>query len=198
MQEHSSNLTEEQKNRICCAVDCNKLSQHLLMDAVQNPEMPLRFVIRATLVEQLNSHQTFDVVLADPSSKPQGNYATLGAILQHDAALRYSTQLKKTMEATSARIISLEHELTSMKKRLRESGNKMEVLDSTRSASCRFSWESKKGDVAKKAGTSPPLERPCTSITTPKTGKSFSQKLMSGLKNAFWMSKANVLNENLD
>ncbi|KAJ8645316.1 hypothetical protein MRB53_007064 [Persea americana] len=197
LKEHSCNLTEEQKNRICCAVDCNKLSQHLLMDAVQNPEMPLRFVIRAMLVEQLNTRHTFDIASIDPTSKPQNNCATLGAILQRDAAVRYNAQLKATMEATSARIISLEHELISMKKRLHESGKKSEVLDSTKSASCRFSWEVKKGDMGMKAATSPPMER-ARSITTPRTGKSFSQKLMSGLKNAFWTSKANVLNSNLD
>lgn len=185
LEEHNGKLTEDQKVRICASVDCNKLSQPLLMHVVQNPKMPLRFAIRAMLAEQLTTRQSVYSVTATTNclSKPHNSNKcmTLGAILQRDAALRQATQLKTTMEVTSARIISLERELMSMKKRLLDSNNKREMLESTRSASFRFSWEDKKERCER--ALSPTWEK--TSSATFKNGMSLSQKLLGGLKSVF-------------
>ncbi|KAM0890628.1 hypothetical protein ACQ4PT_026913 [Festuca glaucescens] len=53
---HKGRLTEEEKSRLCYNVNCGKPSHHLLMHLVQNPFLPLRFVVQAMLVEQLHSH----------------------------------------------------------------------------------------------------------------------------------------------
>lgn len=98
--------------------------------------MPLRFVVRAMLIEQLNTRRTIltaatdhhtlpllqlqhhdDVSKFDPSGPP---VTTLGSLLQRDTMLRQSAQLKATMAATSTRIKTLEAELNGMKKLLDE------------------------------------------------------------------------------
>ncbi|XP_056161108.1 BTB/POZ domain-containing protein At3g49900 [Syzygium oleosum] len=157
LMEHGGKMTEERKAQICNTVDCTKLSMDLLLHAVQNPRMPLRFVVRAMLVEQLRTR--LHVVHArdrrqqppppqQPSSSNKrrskdGDAAdTLGTILQRDAAVCHGAQLKAAMEATSSRIQSLERELTGMRRTLRESTSEKPrgaaMIDSARSASFHY------------------------------------------------------------
>jgi hypothetical protein len=146
MQNHKGKLTEEEKGRLCYNINCTKLSQHLFMHLVQNPRLPLRFVVQAMLVEQLHSHHSMLLshhhhaaapALAPgsgPILKPSlsGGFAgggaavdaasmTLGDILQRDAALRQSAHIRASMQATSLRIETLERELASLRSRLRRS-----------------------------------------------------------------------------
>lgn len=58
LENHKGKLTEEEKSRLCYNVNCGKLSHHLFMHLVQNPRLPLRFVVQAMLVEQLHSHHS--------------------------------------------------------------------------------------------------------------------------------------------
>ncbi|KAF0893933.1 hypothetical protein E2562_031855 [Oryza meyeriana var. granulata] len=58
LENHRGKLTEEEKSRVCYNVNCTKLSHHLFMHLVQNPRLPLRFVVQAMLVEQLHSHHS--------------------------------------------------------------------------------------------------------------------------------------------
>lgn len=120
-------MTEEQKVEICDSIDCNKLSSGFLLHIVQNPRMPLRFMIRAMLAEQLHTRSS---IFSTGKTNNNNNHhhhhnasedpVTLGAILQRDEALREAVQLKAAMGATSLRIQSLENELDGMKKRLEE------------------------------------------------------------------------------
>ncbi|KAG2646539.1 hypothetical protein PVAP13_2KG514805 [Panicum virgatum] len=149
LENHKGELTEEDKGRLCYNVNCTKLSQHLFMHLVQNPRLPLRFVVQAMLVEQLHSHHS--MLLSHhhhhhhhhaapapgpppaPVLKPSlsgafsgglaGNAAsmTLGDILQRDAALRQSAHIRASMQGTSLRIETLERELASLRTRLRHS-----------------------------------------------------------------------------
>ncbi|OEL23762.1 hypothetical protein BAE44_0015219 [Dichanthelium oligosanthes] len=144
-QNHKGKLTEEDKGRLCYNVNCTKLSQHLFMHLVQNPRLPLRFVVQAMLVEQLHSHHSMLLNhhhAATPAPRPPpaapilkpslsgafsggvtGDAAsmTLGDILQRDAALRQSAHIRASMQATSLRIETLERELASLRTRLRRS-----------------------------------------------------------------------------
>jgi hypothetical protein len=133
---------------LCYNVNCTKLSQHLFMHLVQNPRLPLRFVVQAMLVEQLHSHHTMllshhhqqaaapaPTRSAAPLLKPslsgvfRGGVAvtgedasmSLGDILQRDAALRQSAHIRASMQATSLRIETLERELAGLRTRLRRS-----------------------------------------------------------------------------
>ncbi|KAL5988213.1 hypothetical protein ACLOJK_035976 [Asimina triloba] len=184
LKEHTGSLTEEQKIRICAVVDCDKLSQHLLMRAVQNPIMPLRFVIRAMLVEQLNTRRSvYSAAACAPQTqahthKLHSDCITLGTILHRDAAVRHIAQLKASMEATSERIVSLEHDLTQMRKQLQESEKRRAMLESTRSASFRFSWEDRREKREKRMP-----------LPNPRNSKSLSKILIAGLRNMFHASK---------
>ena len=138
MKENSlGELTEEQKTRICICIDCTKLSTSTLADCVQNPRMPLRFVVRAVLVEHLNTRHS--IASAAPSAGSQQHHQlqfqnkterhrrstepislALGDLLQRDAALHQTAQLRAAMDATNARIQSLEKELRGLNKVLLE------------------------------------------------------------------------------
>ncbi|KAK6923142.1 BTB/POZ domain [Dillenia turbinata] len=146
-EEHNGKITEEQKSQACSSINCNKLSPQILVHAVQNPRMPLRFLVRSMLVEQLNTRCSIVSATSancyhhhhDPhpnsnkkkKKKQQTDDAiTLGAILQRDAALSQVAQLKAAMEATNSRIKSLENDLNGMKNLLHESERKLSILDS--------------------------------------------------------------------
>ncbi|KAI3511951.1 hypothetical protein L1887_19112 [Cichorium endivia] len=51
-------MTEEEGSKICNYIACSNLSPEILMHAVQNPRMPLRFVVQAMFVEQLNTRRS--------------------------------------------------------------------------------------------------------------------------------------------
>lgn len=133
LKEHTGKLTEEDRTEICSFVDCNKLSSHLLMHAVQNPRMPLRFIVRAMLLEQLNTRRAiFSAAQRRQNSTHHNQRApTLGSILHRDAALRQVAQLKAAMDATTSHLQNLETNLDGVKKLLTESarfptGNSLE------------------------------------------------------------------------
>ncbi|XP_062101813.1 BTB/POZ domain-containing protein At3g49900 isoform X1 [Humulus lupulus] len=231
---HNGKMTEDQKSQICSCIDCDKLSPTLLVEAVQNPIMPLRFLVRAMLVEQLNTRHRIISTATTTTTKPFSNnhrrrhsdtppVTTLGALLQRDAALRQNSQLKASLDATTLRIQSLEEELSGMKKLLRDShldrdlaagGGTRRITDhgqeSARSASFHFGAENKvaKGDKPaassasfrlfsggeKARATSTSMSSSCkgsNSSSTPRS-KKISERLMSGLKKAFWVRSSDI------
>ncbi|CAM0906531.1 unnamed protein product [Alopecurus aequalis] len=151
LENHKGKLTEEEKSRLCYNVNCGKLSHHLFMHLVQNPRLPLRFVVQAMLVEQLHSHHSMLLaqqhhaaapVSAAPLPLPPGLLKrsisgafssavaaaagdaasmTLGDILQRDAVMRQSAHIRASMEVTGHRIDTLERELAGLRCRLRRS-----------------------------------------------------------------------------
>ncbi|KAL9229837.1 hypothetical protein vseg_005262 [Gypsophila vaccaria] len=150
-------MSEDQRTQITRSIDCSILSTPLLMHAVQNPRMPLRFVVQAMLVEQLNTHRSIYSALntnAAASFSPRAHHdfpsespATLGAILERDAALRQVAHLRSAIDTTSSKIQNLEKELSVMKKLLgekqkekqAETGDILLLENGRRSTSCRFS-----------------------------------------------------------
>lgn len=112
LQEYGGKITEDQTAQLCNTVDCTTLSPPLLMHAVQNPQMPLRFVVQAMFVDQLNTRR----VIASASSD---NHRTRR---RHHRPPK-PAPLQATMDATSFRILSLEKELEEMKMLLHESVN---------------------------------------------------------------------------
>lgn len=137
-------MTEEQKIRLCNYIDCTMLSSQALLHAVQNPRMPLRFVVQAMFIEQLNTRRSLFSAANHHNHNPQSeDSATLTALIQRDAALRQVAQLKAAISTTNSRIQSLERELSAMRKCLQESENNRNALNSRRSQSFRFSSENK-------------------------------------------------------
>ncbi|ONI02777.1 hypothetical protein PRUPE_6G221500 [Prunus persica] len=168
---YNEKITEDEKTQICSSIDCSKLSPQVLLDAVQNPIMPLRFIVRAMLIEQLNTRRTIisaaaAAVAADhtqiqphdhhdnkKSIEPTGEATTLGSLLQRDTMIRQSAQLRATMAATSSRIQSLEEELNGMKKLLDECHEKKEnsilLEDGRRSASFHYGTHENSNKITK-------------------------------------------------
>lgn len=212
LKKNPGNITEEQKFRICNYIDCTTLSSQLLMHAVQNPRMPLRFLVQAMYVEQLNTRRSI-ISAANHRSRTdqehQINYqshesedsVTLGAILERDAALRQVAQLKAAMDTTNSRIQSLEKELKRMRKLLHEPENSRNALDSVRSQSFRFSKQNKieRGQIGSvsaaslrftaskdKIGCSSSSEESLERSSPPE--KKLGRRLIDGLKSAFRVS----------
>ncbi|KAJ1377308.1 NPH3 domain [Sesbania bispinosa] len=221
-------LTEEEKTRICNSIDCTKLSTETLVDCVQNPRMPLRFVVRAVLVEHLNTrhslasmgtqqHQQFESNREQRQRRfMEETSVTLGDILRRDAALRQTAQLKAAMDSTNARIQSLEKELECMNKALlehqaeEEEEQKNNEFCSERSASFHFvpSVENGRIERGERGSVSSSniqfdgrimeerygVGRSSFSGGNPKMVKTFGQRLMSGLKNAFRVPSSGLSN----
>lgn len=53
------NLSQEEKGSVCKYLSCRKLSQEVCVEAVQNELMPLRLIVQALFVQQLNTQQAF-------------------------------------------------------------------------------------------------------------------------------------------
>ncbi|XP_068655545.1 BTB/POZ domain-containing protein At3g49900-like [Aristolochia californica] len=178
-------LLESEKNRIAGTIDCNKLSHQVLMQAVQNPNMPLRFVVQVMMAEHFNTRRS---VFKATESESQAwktdrdhQSMTLGAMLQRDAALRHVAKLKAAMKTTSERIRSVESDLTGMKKRLQESERRREALEETKSASFRFSSEEEKKEI-RRGGLDSSEKRNGRGW---RKGKRLGRKLVDGLKSVF-------------
>ncbi|KAK7309151.1 hypothetical protein RJT34_05663 [Clitoria ternatea] len=132
-------VTEEQRSEICNSIDCTKVSPHTLVDCVQNPRMPLRFIVRAILVEHLNTRRS--VAAAATTCGPQVERTSLREFLQRDTAHRQRAQLKEAMDSTYSRIQSLEKELRGMKKILMDHhADESHILNSERSLSASFHY----------------------------------------------------------
>ncbi|XP_027362132.1 BTB/POZ domain-containing protein At3g49900-like [Abrus precatorius] len=202
-------LTEEQKMEICNSLDCTKLSSETIVNCVQNPVMPLRFIVRAILVEHLNTRRS--VAAATIIDAQQMERSSLRDFLQRDTARRETAQLKEAMDSTCSRIKSLEKELRGMRKILleheAEEEEKGNVLNSARSASFHFvagEGESSKIERGGRGSVSSSgflLDRIITSRNdeeesthdgsgTPKTTRTFRHRFVSGLKNAFRISNS--------
>ncbi|XP_059457458.1 BTB/POZ domain-containing protein At3g49900-like isoform X1 [Corylus avellana] len=205
---YSGKLTEEQKTHICNSIDCNKLSPQLLLEAVQNPTMPIRFMVRAMLMEQLNTRRSI-LSATDRTQPPRRQRiinehpTTLGAILQREKAARQAAHLKAAMDATSSRIESLEKELSVMKKLLNEPDTQRSIMGSARSSSFHYGGGSEnkiervdRGSASLRffvrggRGSSSSLEASSTDLAeTPRTRKNMRQRLIYGLKTAFRVPK---------
>ncbi|XP_071727823.1 BTB/POZ domain-containing protein At3g49900 [Rutidosis leptorrhynchoides] len=196
IKEKGGKMSEEEGSKICNYIDCSNLSPETLMHAVQNPRMPLRFVVQAMFIEQLNTRRS--VFSATQTLKNHGsikhpsatNSVTLGAILQRDAALHQVATLKATMEYTSSRIQSLEEELDGMRKILKKSDTVQVANGRVKSESFRFSSERKvergqKGSVS--SGSFPVVDMGNDSEYSGDqvSPRRFGKRVMNGLKSAF-------------
>ncbi|KAI4387205.1 hypothetical protein MLD38_005054 [Melastoma candidum] len=204
LKEWGGKLSEQQMAQLCDAVDCTRLSPGQLVHAVQNPRVPLRFVIRAMLVEHLHTRHSvasaYDRLPTRPNPRDRGRplkVPTLGSILRRDAAERQAAQLKSAMEATNSRIEGLEKEIDEMKERLlgnKEDGSaKLEgPVDGSRSMSFHFGQATAAEKAVGRGGKgSVSLRTESEGSTlmekesTRRNNHGFGRRLVQGLKNVF-------------
>lgn len=180
------------------------------MHAVQNHRMPLRFVVQAMFIEQLNTRRsvysaaqtlkTNNRPIKQPlpvvSATEGDRSVTLGAILQRDAALRHVVELRDTMEYTSSRIQSLEEEINGMKKILIKKSDLGQVMDSGRvtgrvkSESFRFSSEKKvergqRGSVSSGSFRTVDMGNGSDYLGDQGSPRGFGKRVINGLKSVF-------------
>ncbi|CAA3017845.1 BTB POZ domain-containing At3g49900 [Olea europaea subsp. europaea] len=201
--ENNGKVTDDEKTRICNYIDCSVLQPRLLMHAVQNPRLPLRFVVQAMFAEQLNTRRSIISAVDHRGHhhRTGEDTATLGSILERDAAQLRAAQLKATMNVTKSRIQSLEKELRGMKKVLNESESIRNKIDSSKSVSFRLISENKveRGQIGSvssvnirsignKVGTGEcsSSEESFDRILTAE--KNLGRRLINGLKSAFRLS----------
>ncbi|KAL2551649.1 BTB/POZ domain-containing protein [Forsythia ovata] len=200
VKENKDKITDGQKTRMCNYIDCSVLSPRLLMHAVQNPRLPLRFVVQAMFAEQLNTRRSIISAVDhhDDRHRMEDDAATLGAILERDAAMRQVAQLKAAMNTTKSRIQSLEKELSGMKKVLNKSESIRNKIDSSKSASFRLSSENKveRGQIGSVSSvnfrsiTDKIATGECSSseesfVESTMVEKNLGRRLINGLKSAF-------------
>ncbi|KAL6507451.1 hypothetical protein OROGR_023646 [Orobanche gracilis] len=209
LKENIETLSDDQKIKICNYIDCSILSPKLLMHAVQNLIMPLRFVVQAMFLQQLNTRHIISAANHHLGSRrhheDEKDPITLGAILERDAALRETSHLKAVVSATSSRIESLEKELRGMRKLVSESESAARKrVDSGRASSFRFSSDNsgrvergERGSVSALSLRNVKTELVMSSYEDsssssggcPKAEKSFGRRLMRGLKSAFGLQR---------
>ncbi|KAL8188527.1 hypothetical protein R6Q57_029815 [Mikania cordata] len=187
-------LTEQEGTKICNYIDCSNLSSQTLMHAVQNHRMPLRFVVQAMFMEQLNTRrsvfsaaQTLKKHNRRPIKQPTATATsvTLGAIIQRDAAIRQVVHLRDTMDYTSSRIQSLEQEINGMRKILNKSD-----MGQVKSESFRFSSESEvkrgqRGSVSSGSFRTVEAGNGSDYPGDQETPRRFGKRVMDGLKSVF-------------
>ncbi|KAK8936718.1 BTB/POZ domain-containing protein [Platanthera zijinensis] len=112
---NNERVSEEEKLRICHAIDCSKLSHHLLLHLVQNSRLPLRFIFKAMLIS--HHHPAAITSLRD--------------LLHHDATARQAANL-------AVRIESLERDVAGLRRHLRWSEDKRAEMEAGRAKSFRY------------------------------------------------------------
>ncbi|XP_065875794.1 BTB/POZ domain-containing protein At3g49900-like [Euphorbia lathyris] len=204
IQQHNGKIAEEQKMEICNFIDCEKLSPHLLLHAVQNPKLPLRFIVRAMLIEQLNTRRELvtATTTTTTTTNPNKTATTLGSILHKDAASRQASKLKAEMATTSSRIQYLEHELAGMKKLLQKSEKErieMEkklcrkensIMREERSASFHYGVREDAAKIEKGERGSTSFASFRNENSPIRAKKSIGMRLISKLKSTLWVSKS--------
>ncbi|GAB2285209.1 hypothetical protein Dimus_019660 [Dionaea muscipula] len=124
------NVTQQEKGYVCKYLNCQKLSQEVCIQAVQNELMPLRLIVQALFAQQLNTQQAFRecsesfryINCREFSGSMDGCETStsrpLSCLLQNDDAIQ-GTDISE-YESTSFRILNLEQQLISLKKTLQQ------------------------------------------------------------------------------
>ncbi|KAL4555387.1 hypothetical protein LXL04_038005 [Taraxacum kok-saghyz] len=144
LQKHPE-LSQDEKSTVCKYLNCQKLSQEICVEAVQNELMPLRLIVQALFVQQLNTHKALKECSDSfrythngdfSGSLPSSRYANsksqnlvdspcdlqdtrtkpLDFLLQKDLSSQKPELHKTEYESTSFRIQTLEHQLITLKK----------------------------------------------------------------------------------
>ncbi|KAK8674294.1 hypothetical protein V6N13_112588 [Hibiscus sabdariffa] len=135
-------ITQEEKGSVCKYLNCQKLSQEACIEAVQNELMPLRLIVQALFVQQLNTHQAFKECSdsfrftgqfsgsLSSSRCPNSRTLNLEESPYNDAVESTNSKplnlflqddlptIERNYESTSFRLQNLEQELMALKKTL--------------------------------------------------------------------------------
>lgn len=120
-------ISEQQKQNICKTLNCQKLSREACVHAVQNDLLPLRMIVQAMFMHQLqatsssNENNNSSITGVNKDIKYDGvrkngkSISSLGNILKRDEAFIQANHLKADFDETSTRLRNLEDEIVRMK-----------------------------------------------------------------------------------
>lgn len=134
-------LSEEEREMICKDLKCQKMSQDIYVEVVQNELMPLRLIVQALHVQQRSTHQALqdcsDSFRYTVSSKFSENLSrnqiigaspyvdgdetcsrTLSFFLQRDFAMESSEASMNDYKLTTCRIQNIEEEILTLKEKI--------------------------------------------------------------------------------
>ncbi|KAG0487249.1 hypothetical protein HPP92_009344 [Vanilla planifolia] len=150
MQEHP-HLSSEQKVALCRYLDCQKLSQPMCIQAVQNESMPLRLVVQVLSVQQMQTYQAFkelsesfrEMHFGDSS----GSFPSSRSQPPQDQPQEFPELTEVDYESTSFRIRVLEEELMDLKRSLKRQNvfESSKRLDLRRTSFWLFGMDGKSG-----------------------------------------------------
>eukprot|EP01018_Ginkgo_biloba_P030336 Gb_38662 [translate_table: standard] len=131
-------MSDTERLNMCKTLNCQKLSQEICIHAVQNDFMPLRMIVQAMYMHQLQGMQppsninrsfrssslrienmignTPDFNFRNNGRSHRNRDSSLGFIFKRDAAFRQAAHLKSDLEETNSRLKNLEEEITGMRK----------------------------------------------------------------------------------
>uniref|UniRef100_A0A7N0VF68 Phototropic-responsive NPH3 family protein n=1 Tax=Kalanchoe fedtschenkoi TaxID=63787 RepID=A0A7N0VF68_KALFE len=156
LQAHET-ISQEEKAAVCKYLDCQRLSPQVCIEAVQNELMPLRLIVQALFLQQLNTQQAFkdcsesfrytDGDLSGnlssskcpksesvhPGESPYFEHhqgRTLSFLLQREPARQGQERSRRDYESASFRIQNLEQELLLLKSSIQQQAlsKKVETL----------------------------------------------------------------------
>ncbi|KAG9443863.1 hypothetical protein H6P81_015203 [Aristolochia fimbriata] len=155
-------LSENEKEKLCNSVNCQKLSIEACVHASQNDRLPLRFILQVLFFEQLqlktaisNCLPVLDVENAPTAVVSSTNEMT-SQILQRGGwvtVVRENQVLRVDMDRMKSRVGELEQEFATIRQKIRRVANKLSVsaLSSPRLTSwrlgCKTSAQSKNGKL---------------------------------------------------
>ncbi|XP_074365517.1 BTB/POZ domain-containing protein At5g48130-like [Apium graveolens] len=134
-------LSEEERETICKDLKCQKMSQDICVEVVQNELMPLRLIVQALYVQQRSTHQalqdcsdsfryTVSTKFSESLSRSQILSAspyvngeetcgrTLSFFLQRDLAIESSEASMNDYNITTCRIQNIEEEILTLKEKI--------------------------------------------------------------------------------
>ncbi|KAK1353700.1 BTB/POZ domain-containing protein [Heracleum sosnowskyi] len=134
-------LSEEEREMICKDLKCQKMSQEICVEVVQNELMPLRLIVQALYVQQRSTHQalkdcsdSFRYTVSSKFSESLSRSQILGAspyvdgeetcsrtlsyFLQRDFAIESSEVSMNDYKLTTCRIQNIEQELVTLKEKI--------------------------------------------------------------------------------
>ncbi|XP_068659353.1 BTB/POZ domain-containing protein At3g44820 isoform X2 [Aristolochia californica] len=184
-------LSENEKEKLCNTINCQKLSIEACVHASQNDRLPLRFILQVLFFEQLHLKTTISnyLPILDGESAPAAAVSSTNEItsqvLQRGGwvtVVRENQVLRVDLERMKSRVRELEQEFASIKQKIRRVADKLtaSALSSPRLTSwrlgCKTSAQSNNGklDIAKAMGPNPRTSQEQPHTPHPRHRKSFS------------------------
>ncbi|KAG6471392.1 BTB/POZ domain-containing protein At5g66560-like [Zingiber officinale] len=125
-------MSDEERERVCGAMDCQKLTLEACTHAAQNERLPLRTVVQVLFFEQLQLRRAIaGTLMATAASEDEEEGGTLASATEEkretgtwriSSAIRENQVLRLDMDSMRSRVQGLERECSSLRKEIERMG----------------------------------------------------------------------------